>query len=142
MTGKQKIVLASRLAFDPFVWVSSGIQAGISQAGNEFPEYGQGAAGYGKRYGAATLDAVNGGFASTAFCILLKQDPRYFRLGEGSIKQRVIYSMEQEFSAKSPWKDDANRPAISLEAQQAHEFRLAPFEVLTLDVTPRKGVHN
>jgi hypothetical protein len=101
MTAKQKIALASRLAFDPFVWASSGIQAGISQASNEFPEYGQGAAGFGKRYGAATLDVINGGFASTAFCIVLKQDPRYFRLGEGSIKERFIYSVKQEFSAKS-----------------------------------------
>src|ERR1035441_2709565 len=49
MTAKQKFALASRLAFDPFVWASSGIQAGISQASNEFPEYGQGAAGFGKR---------------------------------------------------------------------------------------------
>ena len=85
MTAKQKLTLASRSTFDPFMWVSSGIQAGVSQATNEFPEYGQGATGFGKRYGAATLDAVNGGFASTAFCIVLKQDPRYFRLGEGSI---------------------------------------------------------
>ena len=43
----------------------------------------------------------------------------------------------QEYFAKSPWKEDANRPAVVLGAQQAHEFHLAPFEVLTLDVTPR-----
>ncbi len=43
----------------------------------------------------------------------------------------------QEYFAKSPWKEDANRPALLLRAQQAHEFHLAPFEVLTLDVTPR-----
>jgi hypothetical protein len=42
----------------------------------------------------------------------------------------------QEYFAKSPWKEDASRPAIVLRAQQAHEFHLAPFEVLTLDVTP------
>jgi hypothetical protein len=43
----------------------------------------------------------------------------------------------QEYFAKSPWKEDVSRPAIVLHAQQAHEFHLAPFEVLTLDVTPR-----
>ena len=37
----------------------------------------------------------------------------------------------------SPWKDDAGRSAIVLRAGQAHEFHLAPFEVLTLDVLPR-----
>jgi hypothetical protein len=43
----------------------------------------------------------------------------------------------QEYFAKSPWKEDASRPAIVLRAQQAHEFHLAPFEVVTFDVTPR-----
>jgi hypothetical protein len=43
----------------------------------------------------------------------------------------------QEFIAKSPWKEDSSRSAIALRAQQAHEFHLVPFEVLTLDVMPR-----
>ncbi len=43
----------------------------------------------------------------------------------------------QQYLAKSPWKEDASRPPILLHAQQAHEFHLAPFEVLTLDVMPR-----
>jgi hypothetical protein len=43
----------------------------------------------------------------------------------------------QTYSAKSPWKDDAGKPAIELRAHTPHEFQLAPFEVLTLDVTPR-----
>jgi hypothetical protein len=42
----------------------------------------------------------------------------------------------QTFSARSPWKEDADRPAIELQAAQEHEFRLAPFEVLTLEVVP------
>jgi hypothetical protein len=42
-----------------------------------------------------------------------------------------------EHLARSPWKEDASRPATVLRAQQAHEFHLAPFEVVTLDVTPR-----
>jgi hypothetical protein len=43
----------------------------------------------------------------------------------------------QEYVAKSPWKEDRGRPVISLNAQQGHEFRLEPFEVITLDVMPR-----
>ena len=43
----------------------------------------------------------------------------------------------QEYFAKSPWKEDAGQPATVLHAQQAHEFHLAPFEVLTLDLVPR-----
>jgi hypothetical protein len=101
LTSRHKLALAARQAFDPFVWISTGIQAGASQAGNEFPEYGQGAQGFGKRYGAGMLDSVSGGFASTTFCIVLKQDPRYFRLGQGSTMHRAFYSMAQQLSAKS-----------------------------------------
>lgn len=43
----------------------------------------------------------------------------------------------QNYSAKSPWKDDTGKPSIQLRAREAHEFQLAPFEVLTLDVTPQ-----
>jgi hypothetical protein len=101
LSARQKFKLASRQTFDPFMWISSGIQAGLSQASNEFPQYGQGSIGYGKRDGAAMLDAVNGGYVSTALCVLLKQDPRYFRLGSGSIEHRILYSLAQQVSAKS-----------------------------------------
>ena len=43
----------------------------------------------------------------------------------------------QLYSAMSPWKDDATRPALELHAADKHEFHLVPFEVLTLDFTPR-----
>jgi hypothetical protein len=43
----------------------------------------------------------------------------------------------QRYTAHSPWTDDAANPAITLRAQEVHEFRLAPFQVLTLDVLPQ-----
>jgi hypothetical protein len=45
------------------------------------------------------------------------------------------------YSALSPWKDDAGRPAIVLQAQEAHEFHLAAFQVLTLDILPAQSAH-
>jgi hypothetical protein len=47
----------------------------------------------------------------------------------------------QVYAARSPWKDDAGRPAIELDAREAHEFHLAPFQVLTLDILPKQTVH-
>jgi hypothetical protein len=44
----------------------------------------------------------------------------------------------QVYAAQSPWKDQAGYPAIELDAKEAHEFRLAPFQVLTLDILPKK----
>jgi len=43
----------------------------------------------------------------------------------------------QRYSAKSPWAGDASQPAMMMEAKQPHEFKMAPFEVLTLELTPR-----
>jgi hypothetical protein len=98
LTPEQKFHLFVKGTVDPFSWATIGIQAGISQAQNNFPQYGQGAAGYGKRYGAAFADSTSSGFfANFAYPVLLKEDPRYFRLGEGTIKYRIGYSLAQEF---------------------------------------------
>ena len=42
----------------------------------------------------------------------------------------------ERYRAKSPWKSDAEQPAMALDAREAHTFRLAPFEVLTLECVP------
>lgn len=98
LAPRQKFHLFVKSAFDPVTIGVVGLQAGLSQAQNEFPAYGQGAEGYGKRFGAAFADQVSSGFWSNyAYPVLLKEDPRYFRLGEGSFTARAFYSIKQEF---------------------------------------------
>jgi len=98
LTSHEKFHLFARSAFDPVIIVVVGLQAGLSQAQNEFPAYGQGAKGYSKRFGASLADSVSAGFWSNyAYPSLLKEDPRYFRLGEGSFGHRFLYSVQQEF---------------------------------------------
>lgn len=98
----EKFHLFEKSALDPFNFAAAGLQAGVSQAEDEFPGYGQGAAGYGKRYGASFADQVSSGFfANFLYPVLLKEDPRYFRLGEGSIKRRIGYSLTQEFVCRT-----------------------------------------
>jgi hypothetical protein len=102
LTPGQKFHLFVRGAFDPFVYVAAGVQAGIGQATNQFEGYGQGASGFGKRYGAALADGVSSQFFTNFFYpVLLKQDPRYFRLGEGTLKHRTGYALAQEFVCHS-----------------------------------------
>jgi hypothetical protein len=46
------------------------------------------------------------------------------------------------YRARSPWKDDAQRAddsAVVLRAEEAHAFRLAAFQVLTLDILPAES---
>ena len=98
LTPSQKFHLFAKGAFDPFVYVAAGMQAAVSQATNQFEGYGRGAPGYGKRYGASLADEISSQFFSNfLYPVLLKEDPRYFRLGEGSLKHRIGYAIEQEF---------------------------------------------
>ncbi len=98
LTTKEKFVLAVKQQIDPFQWVAVGFQAGIAQASDEFPEYGQGAQGFGKRYGAGLADGASSAlFSNFVFPVAFKQDPRYFRSGQGSTLGRVGYSLKQEF---------------------------------------------
>ncbi|GGH17236.1 enterotoxin [Silvibacterium dinghuense] len=41
------------------------------------------------------------------------------------------------YVAHSPWKADAAQPAVELQSGDPHTFTLKPFEVLTLQATPR-----
>jgi hypothetical protein len=43
----------------------------------------------------------------------------------------------RSYSARSPWKADASQPPIELNASAPHEFKLAPFEVKTLELFPK-----
>jgi hypothetical protein len=91
---KQKFELAWRATIDPINFGLTGAIAGIQQATDSFSGYGQGAQGYGKRYGAAYANFVAGTFIGSAILpSLLKQDPRYFYKGTGSKRSRIGYAI-------------------------------------------------
>jgi len=94
LTAKQKLKLTAHAATDPVFLATTAITAGIEQAQNTYPEYGGGAAGYWKRYGAAYGDAVIGRFmGSVVFATLFHQDPRYFVMTNGSWERRSWHAI-------------------------------------------------
>jgi len=94
LSSKQKYSLALRDAFDPVRFVGTGIGAGIEQANNSFKGYGQGAAGYGKRYAALYGDGLFSDILSHAvFPSIFHQDPRYFYQGTGTFKSRFYHAI-------------------------------------------------
>jgi hypothetical protein len=98
---KQKFDLAWRFTLDPASFGVVGIIAGVRQANNTFSGYGQGAAGYSKRYAAAYGDFLTGTFLSNAILpSLLKQDPRYFYRGTGSKRSRILYAIANSVICK------------------------------------------
>jgi len=102
LTSKEKFKLFVQGTLDPFPPVAYAIQAGIEQAQDTHSGYGQGAAGYARRFGAALGDGTSARFFATyAFPSLLHQDPRYFRKGEGSAWSRVGYSISRGFITRS-----------------------------------------
>jgi hypothetical protein len=94
LSRKQKLDLAFHTAVDPVSFVVAALDAGLSQAEDDFTGYGQGAQGYAKRFGASYADNFDGTMLGNAiFPIILKQDPRYFRRGQGRFTTRLLYSI-------------------------------------------------
>ena len=101
LDSKQKFQLAWRTLIDPVTFGITGAIAGIQQADHDFSGYGQGAAGYGKRYGASYADLVSGTLIGSALLpSVLKQDPRYFYRGTGSKRSRVFYAIANSVICK------------------------------------------
>jgi hypothetical protein len=101
LASKQKFQLAWRSTIDPVNFVITGAVAGVQQATNTPSGYGQGAQGYAKRYGASYADLVTGTFLGGAILpSLLKQDPRYFYKGTGSVRSRVLYAIANSVICK------------------------------------------
>ncbi len=94
LTPRQKFTLATKNASDPGNLLLVGTVAGVQQAENAFPGYAQGAAGYGRRYGADLGNLVAGTYMGGAVLpVLFHQDPRYFYKGTGSIRSRFFYAV-------------------------------------------------
>jgi hypothetical protein len=94
LTARGKFRLFVKDKTDPFTIGWEAFEAGLAQANNDFPGYGQGAAGYGKRFGAGLADETAAGFFGTfLFPSVLHQDPRYYRLGAGPFKRRLGHAL-------------------------------------------------
>lgn len=95
---KQKFAITSQGVFDPYEFAVVGILAGIRQAENAYPGFGQGFEGFAKRYGTAMADQVDGNFMVGAiYPSILKTDPRYFELGHGKFAHRAGYAISRLF---------------------------------------------
>lgn len=102
MTAGQKYKVAIRSSFDYVQYPWYAALAGIGQAENSEPGYGQGAEGYAKRYGAAFADGTIENFIVNAVVpSVLRTDPRYYQLGKGSFWHRTGYSLSRLFITRT-----------------------------------------
>ncbi len=100
-TGQKfKVVVRSSFDYVQVPWY--GFLAGLSQAQDSEPGYGQGAAGYGKRIASAAADGTIENFMTSAILpSLLHQDPRFFQSGKGSFTRRTGYAVSRIFVTRS-----------------------------------------
>jgi hypothetical protein len=90
---KDKFLIAGRNSFDYGSFILTAFQSGIAMANNSYPEFHQGAAGYGRYYWHTLLDTANENFmVGGVGPVIFRQDNRYYTLGHGSIRKRVFYA--------------------------------------------------
>ena len=73
---KDKFLLFVRGSYDPIIFLDAGFEAGLDQAGNEDPTFGQGAGGYAKRFAANYTDQASFRFFKEfAYPTIFDEDP-------------------------------------------------------------------
>jgi hypothetical protein len=102
-----KFALFVQDSLDPVVFLGTAFDAGIDQAENTDPSYGQGAEGYGRRYGAEFAgQASSRFFKDFAYPWIFSEDPRYYRLAHGKAGRRLLHAVEHAVVAH---RDDGTR---------------------------------
>ena len=97
----QKFSLALKTTVDPISLALPAVIAGFEQSQNSFSGYGQGVQGYAKRFGATSADsAISIMITDAVLPTLLRQDPRYFYKGKGSVRSRAMYAVSTVFICK------------------------------------------
>lgn len=97
---KDKFFLFIQDTFDPVTFLNVGFNAGLDQAQNADPAFGQGAAGYGKRFGANFADQASSEFFKDfAYPTIFSEDPRYYRLAHASVRRRFLHALGHVFVA-------------------------------------------
>ena len=90
----QKMTLALRSTVEPLTFAKAIAVAGYHEVRDDDKSFGGGAEGYAKTSGAAYLNSFDSKMIGKGILpSLLHQDPRYFRLGHGSMSHRVLYAL-------------------------------------------------
>lgn len=102
LTTKEKYRLFWLRTTDISMPVEAAFFAGFSHMMQGSPRYGTDSGAFAARFGSYAGNAITCNFFEDALLpSLFKQDPRYFRKGEGSIKSRLLYALKQEWVAHS-----------------------------------------
>jgi hypothetical protein len=106
-TAKEKFKTAALESFDYSAITFAAGQAGVAQALDSFPEFHQGAAGYGRYFWHTFADQTDENlWVQGILPVALHQDSRYYTLGHGGFIKRGAYSFTRVLITRT---DDGNR---------------------------------
>jgi len=105
-TVKEKFISAGQDTFDYSSFLLAAVQAGVSMYGKSYPEFHQGAVGYGRYYWHTLADTADENFMVGGIGpVLFHQDNRFYTLGHGSIGHRAFYAATRVLISR---KDDGD----------------------------------
>lgn len=87
-------------AYGPYPIVGAGVVAGINQYDNSPPEWGQGAEGFGKRFGSDFAIAAIGTTTRFGLSRALKEDAQYYRCDCRGVLPRTRHAVVSAFTAR------------------------------------------
>jgi hypothetical protein len=124
ISAGRKMTIAAKDSFDWPVIPTSAAFAALYQLENQNPSFGQGMSGYAKRFATAYGDQMIGNMMTEGIVpALTHEDPRYFRVSEGTKMHRLKESLLQILVTRtdsggrtfnlSEWGGNAAATAIS-----------------------------
>lgn len=94
LSSAQKFRQVGRNFVNPFTFAGIAIESGFDQAIDVHHAYGPGGKGYLKRYGANLADVASAQFFGIGvYPSIFHTDPRYYRMGNGGLRARALYSV-------------------------------------------------
>ncbi len=106
-TAKEKFKTAALESFDYSAVTFAAGQAGVAQAQDSYPEFRQGAAGYGRYFWHTFADQTDENlWVQGILPVALHQDSRYYTLGHGGFIKRGAYSFTRVLITRT---DDGGR---------------------------------
>ena len=111
LTFGERVHIYGRSVFNPETIIGPAISSGINQWRNQPPGFGQGAEGYGDRFGSAIGRTVISKTITFGFAAIDGEDPRYFPLKNGSGWGRTRHAFVSAFV--SPTASGRHIPAFS-----------------------------
>ncbi len=93
---KEKFKTTAQDSFDYSAVIFAAVQAGVAQVQDSYPEFHQGAAGYGRYFWHTFADQTSENFLVQAIVpTVLHQDSRYYTLERGGVLKRTVYSFSR-----------------------------------------------